>query len=156
MFARDRASDASERTAGAITETLYHEAAHALIDTLDLAPTGREEDVADQFAAYRLIPQGPAGRAAILAASDNYAQSAGARAPGDVDFADEHPPDATRAANYRCYLYGSAPKENRHLVDGRLLTRQRAAGCADEYDALRRGWDRLLRPYEIDGASHHP
>ncbi|MBT2384915.1 DUF4344 domain-containing metallopeptidase [Streptomyces sp. ISL-11] len=144
MFERDRPRDAAERTAGVITETLYHEAGHALVDTLDLEPTGSAEDVADQFAAYRLIPRGPTGRAAVLAAADNYAQYARETAPEDVDLTDEHPPDAARAAGYRCYLHGAAPKASEGLVDGRLLTKERAEGCEREYEELRRGWDRLL------------
>ncbi|MEU5051252.1 DUF4344 domain-containing metallopeptidase [Streptomyces sp. NPDC021096] len=159
MFEADRGSgpdrDPAERTAGVITETLYHEAAHALIDKLNLPFTGHEEDVADQFAAYRLLDQGKAGRAALLAAADNYAQYASGADPSDVDPSDEHPPDAARSAGYRCYLYGSAPQREREaqyraLVDGKRLSTQRAALCEEEYDDLRRGWRRLLAPHTTD------
>ncbi|WKX70932.1 DUF4344 domain-containing metallopeptidase [Streptomyces sp. XD-27] len=138
----------ADKTAGVVTETLYHEVAHALIDRLDLPFVGREEDVADQFAAYHLIPQGKAGRAAVLAAADNYLLYAGQTDPADIDFADEHLPDAARAANYYCYVYGSAPDRHRSLVDGERLTKERAELCEDEYDDLRRGWSTLLAPYE--------
>ncbi|MEU7135589.1 DUF4344 domain-containing metallopeptidase [Streptomyces sp. NPDC046261] len=159
MFEADRSSgaegDADERTAGVITETLYHEAAHALIDKLDLPFTGREEDVADQFAAYRLLGQGEPGRAALLAAADNYALYARDADPADADPSDEHAPDAVRSAGYRCYLYGSAPRhkraaEYRALVDGKRLTKERAALCQGEYDDLRRGWRQLLAPHMTD------
>ncbi|WP_431043825.1 DUF4344 domain-containing metallopeptidase [Streptomyces sp. P1-3] len=137
-----------DKTAGVVTETLYHEVAHALIDRLDLPFVGREEDVADQFAAYHLIPQGKAGRAAVLAAADNYLLYAGQTDPADIDFADEHLPDAARAANYYCYVYGSAPDRHRSLADGERLTKERAELCEDEYEDLRRGWSTLLAPYE--------
>ncbi|MFV8128961.1 DUF4344 domain-containing metallopeptidase [Streptomyces syringium] len=150
MFEDAGSPDPDERTAGVITETLYHEAAHALKDTLRLATTGREEDVADQFAAYSLIPQGAKGRAAVLAAADNYAQYARETDPQEIDFSAEHPPEATRSANYRCYLYGAAPKKSAKLVDGTLLTKERAELCADEYQDLRRGWGSLLAPYKTD------
>ncbi|MEU4208471.1 DUF4344 domain-containing metallopeptidase [Streptomyces sp. NPDC026206] len=159
MFEADRGSgavgDTEERTAGVVTETLYHEAGHALLDKLDLPFTGHEEDVADQFAAYRLLGQGDAGRAALLAAADNYDQYAHAAALhglADADPSDEHAPDAARSASYRCYLYGSAPatgrsKEYRALVDGKRLSKERAGLCEEEYEDLRRGWGRLLAPH---------
>ncbi|MBB5119522.1 DUF4344 domain-containing metallopeptidase [Streptomyces eurocidicus] len=155
MFESAHDPDPAGRTAGVITETLYHEVAHALVDTLKLAPTGREEDVADQFAAYRLIPRGPEGRKAVLAAADNYAQYARESRPEDVELGAEHPPDATRAANYRCYLYGAARAEfsdgdaasDDDLIDGEVLTKERASVCEEEYGGLRRGWDGLLAPY---------
>ncbi|MFI9721429.1 DUF4344 domain-containing metallopeptidase [Streptomyces sp. NPDC052396] len=148
MFKAARDEDPDGRTAGVITESLYHEAAHALADKLQLPFTGHEEDVADQFAAYRMIPRGAQGRDGLLAAADNYAQSAaGDEDEEDFDPSDEHAPDAVRAANYRCYLYGSRPKEADRLIDGTLLTDERARGCGEEYRALRRGWDKLLAPH---------
>ncbi|MER5786241.1 DUF4344 domain-containing metallopeptidase [Streptomyces mobaraensis] len=150
MFRAAHDPDVPGRTAGVITETLYHEVAHALIDRLGLRFTGREEDVADQFAAYRLLAQGAEGRAALRAAADNYAQYA-ADDPPDGDPSDEHAPDAVRSANYLCYLHGSAG--GREPVDGRRLARERAEQCADEYSALRRGWDALLKPYAVRGGS---
>ncbi|MEU3872519.1 MULTISPECIES: DUF4344 domain-containing metallopeptidase [Streptomyces] len=151
MFEADGAAAPADRTAGVISETLYHEAAHALIDRLDLPFTGREEDVADQFAAYRLLDQGAPGRAALLAAADNYAQYARESDPSDTDPSDEHAPDAVRSANYRCYLYGAArgpaAGERPRLVDGKRLSKERAALCEQEYASLRRGWTRLLAPY---------
>lgn len=142
-----RGGDAAARTAGVVTETLYHELAHALIHRLDLRFTGHEEDVADQFAAYRLIPRGAGGRAALRAAADNYAQYAADSDPTDDDPSDEHAPDAARSANYLCYLYGSAPSGGKGLVDGKRLTKDRAEQCEDEYRSLRRGWDALLAPH---------
>ncbi|MFI9204815.1 DUF4344 domain-containing metallopeptidase [Streptomyces sp. NPDC053048] len=155
MFEADGDADPAGRTAGVVTETLYHEAAHALIDKLNLPFTGREEDVADQFAAYRLLRQGEAGRAALLAAADNYDQYARESDPADADPSDEHAPDAVRSANYRCYLYGSAPRrdrarERRSLVDGKRLTKERAELCEEEHRDLRRGWDQLLASHTND------
>ncbi|MEV0261666.1 DUF4344 domain-containing metallopeptidase [Streptomyces sp. NPDC050617] len=138
---------ADAKTAGVVTETLYHEIAHALKDRLRLPVTGREEDVADQFAAYSLIPKGPSGVAAVLDAAESYALYARDTDPEDIDFSDEHAPDAARAANYRCYVYGSAPARHKKLVDGETLTEERAELCEGEYQDMRRGWDALLEPY---------
>ncbi|MEC4019448.1 DUF4344 domain-containing metallopeptidase [Streptomyces sp. H27-D2] len=137
-------------TAGVVSETLYHETAHALIDKLALPYTGREEDVADQFAAYNLIPQGMAGQRALLAAAENfhlYAIEEGQK----VDFSDEHSPSAARAATYRSYLYGANPKRWKKLVDGKQLTRARSELSGYEYADLRRGWNHLLAPHRQRG-----
>ncbi|MBB1255858.1 hypothetical protein H3146_21210 [Streptomyces sp. OF3] len=139
------------KTLGVLTETVYHEAAHALIDKLGLPFTGREEDAADQFAAYHLIPQGRHGRAALLAAAENFALYAEDTDPADVDFGGEHSPDAVRAAAYYTYLYGSDPKRHARLVDDGLVGEERAEVAEDEYRALRRGWRVLLAPHLRQG-----
>ncbi|NVK80980.1 DUF4344 domain-containing metallopeptidase [Streptomyces morookaense] len=141
-FQEAGASDPDARTAGVVTESLYHEAAHALVDTLELDIDGSEEDAADRFAAYRMIPQGAEGRAGLLAAADNYAWEA----REDTDSSDEdetededgHAPDAVRAANYRCYLHGSAAP---------APVGERARQCEDEYRTLQHDWDELLAPH---------
>src|ERR1051326_1614075 len=50
--------DAAAGIKGAVYYTLYHEIGHALIHTLDLPVTGREEDVVDQLSTYILIDKG--------------------------------------------------------------------------------------------------
>ncbi|MFI9024083.1 DUF4344 domain-containing metallopeptidase [Streptomyces sp. NPDC053560] len=146
MFKDARYGRVGERTAGVVSETLYHESAHALIDKLRLPFTGHEEDAADQFAAYNLIPQGAKGQRSLLAAAENYDLYARQEA-GHVDFSDEHSPSAARAANYRSYLYGAAPKRWAALVDGKHLTRSRSEYSREEYQDLRTGWSHLLRPH---------
>ncbi|MGW7517987.1 DUF4344 domain-containing metallopeptidase [Streptomyces sp. NPDC054796] len=155
MFADAGRADVEGRTAGVVRETLYHEVAHALLGQLDLPYVGREEDVADQFAAYELLPQGRRGSAALLAAADNYALYAEEAGPDGVDFSGEHTPDAARSANYRCYLYGSAPATHERLVDGTHLSEDRAELCVDEYEDLERGWKKLLAPYAAGKRTGH-
>ncbi|WP_161990385.1 DUF4344 domain-containing metallopeptidase [Streptomyces alboflavus] len=139
--------DPGERAEGALRETLYHEGAHALIDKWELPFVGQEEDVADQFAAYQLIRQGARGQRQLAAMADIYHLYAEDSDPQDIDFSDEHSPDAARAANYRCWLYGARPKADERLVDGTVLTRDRSEGCEEEWEALRRGWEHLLKPH---------
>ncbi|WJV46196.1 DUF4344 domain-containing metallopeptidase [Streptomyces flavofungini] len=140
-------SDLDERAEGALRETVYHEGAHALIDKWELPFVGREEDVADQLAAYQLIRQGAHGQRQLAAVADTYHLYAEDGDLEDIDFSDEHSPDAARAANYRCWLYGARPKTHERLVDGTVLTRDRSEGCEEEWDALHRGWEHLLKPH---------
>ncbi|MEU9111000.1 DUF4344 domain-containing metallopeptidase [Streptomyces sp. NPDC048483] len=144
LFEKAGTEQVAEKTAGVMAETLYHESAHALIDKLRLPFTGREEDVADQFAAYNLIPEGPKGQRAVLAAAANYDLLAERPDPKGIDFSDEHAPDAARAANYRSYLYGANPQRWKSLVDGKHLTRDRSEFSEIEYEGLQQGWSGLL------------
>ncbi|MFI9047424.1 DUF4344 domain-containing metallopeptidase [Streptomyces sp. NPDC053427] len=137
----------AEKTADVVAETLYHESAHALIDKLRLPFTGREEDVADQFAAYNLIPEGRKGQQAILDAAANYDLLAKQAGTQGLDLSDEHAPDAARSANYRSYVYGANPKRWKSLVDGKHLTRERSELSESEYFGLMQGWSGLLAPH---------
>ncbi|MFD6432570.1 DUF4344 domain-containing metallopeptidase [Streptomyces venezuelae] len=147
LFHGDGRSVVDERVEGALRETLYHEGAHALMDKWELPFVGREEDVADQFAAHQLIRQGARGQRHLAAVADAYRLYAADDDPEDIDFSDEHSPDVTRAANYRCWLYGARPDTHERLVDDTVLTRDRSEGCEEEWEALRRGWEHLLQPY---------
>ncbi|KUL38824.1 hypothetical protein ADL22_16265 [Streptomyces sp. NRRL F-4489] len=149
---RDRAAhtgrDGDAHTAAVLEETAYHESAHALIARLGLPFTGREEDVADQFAAVMLIGQGPAGETKALAAASDYALAAEETPFDPDDLLDEHSLDGQRAANYACYVYGAHPDRHQDLAgDGRRLTEDRAEGCRDEWDQARKGWQHLLEPH---------
>lgn len=136
------ADDVDETLRGIWRETFFHEAGHALIDLLDLPFTGREEDVADQFAAWRLAESGDeASTDALLSSAFEYEILASAY---EADPDDEHSSDAARAVNYLCYLYGSDPDTWEDLVDDEPLTQDRADLCEDEWDRLRLGWRELL------------
>ncbi|POX48084.1 hypothetical protein C3489_28010 [Streptomyces sp. Ru71] len=148
-FTAGGADDGDAAVAAVVEETLLHESAHALLDVLRLPFTGREEDVADQFAAVMLIGQGRAGEDKVLTAAREYALSAKETPPTDADLLDEHSLDGQRAAGYACYVYGARPDRHGDLVDGRRLTEDRAETCADEYRQARRGWEALLRPHLV-------
>ncbi|WP_405449110.1 DUF4344 domain-containing metallopeptidase [Streptomyces erythrochromogenes] len=106
-----------EPVAAVARETLYHEAGHALIDTLGLPmPDARaEEDAADRFAQLMLLRDGrPEGEQALLTAARAYDLAAAAHP--DADPEDEHAPDAARAESHRCAIYGAAPPRHPNLA----------------------------------------
>ncbi|MFI1198313.1 DUF4344 domain-containing metallopeptidase [Streptomyces sp. BHT-5-2] len=143
---------ADAHVAAVLEETAYHEGAHALIDRLKLHFTGREEDVADQFAAVMLIDQGGAGDAKALAAAADYALSAEESPIDETDLLDEHSLDGQRAANYACYVYGAHPARHEGLVgDGGQVTEDRAESCPEEWTQARNGWQQLL----VGRLKHH-
>ena len=138
----DYASSGQELTErGIIVDTVNHEAARALLHVHNIAFTGREEDVADQFSAYMSMRRGSAGLDDLESAAYGYEISADAF---EQDSSDEHASDAQRAANYQCYVYGSNKRKSEHLIAKDGLTKQRAEFCWQEWENLRDGWHRLL------------
>lgn len=127
--------------------TLFHEAGHALIAVLDLKITGREEDVADQLAAY-ILTYNDQDKDYLLTVSDTYSLAAQrATSLDDLPFYDSHSLDAQRAVNFLCYVYGSDPKGFQSLIDDELLNKDRAEDCEHEYQQIVDAWDSLLGPY---------
>lgn len=134
--------------------TFYHETGHMVIDLYNLPITGREEDVADQLAAYVLLTPDADGNVdpdAVQAVKDfarefqGYSDRSGAIDSQDV--ADTHSLDGTRMYNLECWVYGSDPVGNADLVTDGALPQDRADGCEDEYEKLSDAWSSLLAPY---------
>lgn len=135
--------------------TFYHETGHMVISLYDLPTTGREEDVADQLAAYVLLSPGPDGKldpGAVQAVKDFAREFEGysLQKGGEIDdgqLADTHSLDRARMYNLECWVYGADPVGNADLVNDGLLPEDRADGCEGEYQKLSSSWDALLGPY---------
>lgn len=126
---------------GILVDTINHEGAHALLDVYDLAFTGRQEDVADQFSSYMSMRRGAEGLDDLESAAYGYELLAHAY---EHSSSDEHASDAQRAINYQCYVYGAAKRNSKHLIAKDGLTKDRAEFCWEEWQDLRDGWHRLL------------
>jgi hypothetical protein len=133
--------------------TFYHEVGHMAISVYDLPVTGREEDVADQLAAYVLLTPGDDGRIdpeSVQAVKDfaRAFEASGANAElATEDFADVHSLDETRMYNLECWIYGSNPEANADLITDGQLPEDRASGCQAEWEQLDQAWSTLLDPY---------
>lgn len=141
--------DVEAAVTGATVHTIYHELGHALIDLLDLPTTGKEDDAADELAAYILTDGSDDGEGSALAGAESFllaAEKAGSKI-SDAAFADEHSLDKQRFYNTVCLVYGSNPGKYAHLVDDETLPRGRAASCEFEYRRMNRTWEALLHPY---------
>lgn len=152
-----KAGDADPRESAINSEiaTFYHETGHMVIDLYNLPVTGKEEDVADQLAAYILLTPGPDGKidpASVQAVKDfarefkGYSDQKG----GEIDegqLSDVHSLDLARMYNLECWVYGADPTGNADLVSSGSLPQDRADGCEDEYKKLSSSWDTLLGPY---------
>lgn len=132
--------------------TFFHEVGHMAVTLYDLPITGREEDVADQLAAYILLTPGDDGKAdpeSVQSVKD-FARVFEASENSEVtadDMADVHSLDQQRVYNLECWIYGSDPEANGDLVTDGHLPEDRADGCADEWQQLDKAWSTLLDPY---------
>jgi len=132
----------------------FHEVGHMAIDIYDLPVTGREEDVADQLAAYELLAPYADGHVDpdfVQAAKDTAREySLLSKEGGPLEqeaFADVHTLDQARAYNFECWVYGSNPDANSDIVAAGLLPQDRADGCQAEWDQLVKAWTTLLEPH---------
>jgi hypothetical protein len=123
--------------------TLYHEIGHAVIDLYQLPIAGREEDAADEFAAYTLLNQGPeaAGRLVTAAIAFRTLPQEFTTAA----LANEHALVGQRYFNVLCHVAGSNPAFwNTFMVRTGGLTLERLQRCPSEYAQHLRTWNRLL------------
>jgi len=133
---------------GPTLETMLHEVGHAVFDYLGVPVLGREEDAADQFAAYILL-QFDKPNAQRLIAGTAYAYYREASLPSlkKNPFADEHGLPAQRFYNVLCMAYGSDTKTFAGLVSNGVLPKERAEYCEGEYEQVEHAMNKLIRPY---------
>jgi len=133
---------------GPTLEVFLHEVGHAVFDYLSVPILGREEDAADQFAAYVLLQFAESdARRLIYGVAFTYNVDASKPSTKKNPFADEHGLPAQRFYNVLCMAYGADSKLFADLVDKGYLPRERAEGCADEYDQVIRALNKLIGPY---------
>jgi hypothetical protein len=132
-------------------DTMLHEFGHAIFDILKLPVFGREEDAADQVAAYIVLQLGKdQARRQIAGVAYAYMTEAKAEAkttPKLDRFANEHGTPAQRFYNVLCIAYGADPKLFGDLVAKGYLPKDRAEGCDDEYQQAAFAFQTLIRPH---------
>src|SRR4029077_11220926 len=135
---------------GPVLEVFLHEVGHAVFDYLEVPILGREEDAADQFAAYLLL-QFASSDARRLIAGVAYSYNIEASTPTTKKnpFADEHGLPAQRFYNVLCMAYGADEKLFADLVEKGYLPKERAEGWSFGYDQVALGMKKLIRP-DID------
>ncbi|PRC45470.1 hypothetical protein C6A85_94995, partial [Mycobacterium sp. ITM-2017-0098] len=154
VFAENGDPDPVDAALNAEIGSFYHELGHMLIDLYDLPITGREEDVADQLAAFVMLAENDDGSIdpqSVKVVRDFVGEfRAFAEQEGEIDesqFAGGHSLNQTRMYNLLCWAYGADPETNAGIVDDGELPQGRADSCEDEYAKMQRGWATLLDPY---------
>jgi hypothetical protein len=135
---------------GPVFEVSLHEFAHALFDMLELPVFGREEDAADQVAAYTLLQFGES-EARRLIAGTAYAyhmdETKIDQCRSIEDYADEHGTPAQRFFNVLCIAYGADTKLFSDIVSEGHLPKSRAEFCEEEYEQVQDAVDLLIIPH---------
>jgi hypothetical protein len=147
-----------ETTAGGVTtqdaivgptvEVFLHEVGHALFDMLKLPLLGREEDAADQVAAYILVSLGDDfARRTVAGVAHMYARDAGQATVKQSSFANVHSLDWQRLYNLLCIAYGSNTRLFGDVVEKKYLPQNRAETCEEEFRQVAYALQTLLAPY---------
>jgi hypothetical protein len=150
---------------GPLFDTSLHEFAHALFDMLDLPVFGREEDAADQVAAYIYLQLGPAESRRLITGTvyayatealkgelpsslEDVAEVIKAERPSSLEeFSGEHGTPAQRAYNVMCMAYGADRKVFGDFLEKGLLPSERAEFCHEEYEQVQHAFQTLVAPH---------
>ncbi len=144
-----------------LTYVYFHEVGHALIDILDIPLTGKEEDAADYFSFYFLASnEVPEGVKATMEGANFFLQQYNkmitdttyirlkqeGKEP-QLPFWDEHSLDIQRFYTIAALIYGSNPEKYDYFITDGLIGDRRPANAIEEYKKIKRGWDKVLKPY---------
>ena len=134
---------------GPFVDTVLHEFAHALFDYLDVPILGREEDAADQVAAYIYLNFGKdEARRLIMGATYAYMlEVVDTDPPTMEEYADEQSTSEQRAFNLLCIAYGADPVLFGDVVKMGGLPDFRIDICEEEYELIAIAYEKLIGPH---------
>lgn len=134
---------------GPVLAIFLHETGHAVFNMLEIPVLGREEDAADQFAAYIMLrlSKDEARRLILGTAYNHTIQMPGQQVTISTQmFSSEHSTPAQRAFNILCMAYGADEKLFADIVD-KSLPKSRAEICAKEYGDVNFAMTKLIAPH---------
>lgn len=130
-------------SSGEMAFVLFHELAHALIDRHQIAFTGREEDAADQFAAYMLMEAN--NPTLYVGATNFFAEPTHMfKVFGRRQLTDEHALNIQRRAQLICWGYGRDPRLMQRIAEHSAIAPSRLQRCAEEYSQMMRNTPRVF------------
>jgi hypothetical protein len=133
---------------GPFVDILLHELAHAIFDLLKIPIFGREEDAADQLAAFILLQFGnDTARRTITGAALLFRQMSVDQQPGAADYAAVHGLPAQRFVNVLCIAYGAQPALFADFVKKGYLPAHRIQYCRWEYRQIAHAFRTLISPH---------
>jgi hypothetical protein len=133
---------------GTLVQVLLHETGHALFDMLRVPIFGREEDAADQFAAYLILQMHREdARRVIDGVSQMLLNQANVQKVDRDAFSNVHGLPAQRFFNLMCMAYGAHSWLYADIVSKGLLPEERAESCKAEYKSLVFAMDTLISPH---------
>jgi hypothetical protein len=149
---------ADDVLAATLLDAMLHESAHALLEYLAIPVLGREEDAADQLAAYQMLrrPRDEARRL-VMGTAFTYIEDIRVLTDQGVaqpqagtarwKYSGAHATPAQRYYNLLCLAYGADAGLFEDVVARDILPRYRARGCEDEFKQVERAWNTLILPH---------
>lgn len=146
-FAQESPQTIAQWLTGILWIVFFHELGHAIININQVAITGREEDVADQFAIWTALNYiGDIGPPALVSGIWYFQELATSQRINDLPpealahlLSDEHSLQGQRALNFACWVYGFNPEAGRELSRFVPLSEARAQRCGAEFRGLDNG-----------------
>ena len=143
---------------GQLVFVATHELGHALFDLYHVPILGREEDAADQIAAYLMLQFGKDRARGLIKGTAysyrefirDYKQRPGVTLPLAA-FSSNHGQPQERFYNLLCIAYGADPVLFADVVENDYLPKTRADGCKYEYRTLMKAFKDQITPF-IDQA----
>jgi hypothetical protein len=134
-----------EAIVGEVVGTMLHEAGH-MISRLFLLPVlGREEDTADQIAAFVMLQFGK-DVARTLIRGEVHGWNWRARNYLTAYWG-VHSTNLQRQHTYLCIAYGGDPATFQDLVNNGWLPKTRAANCAKDYKQVELAFNKTILPH---------
>ena len=139
---------------GQLFFAMAHELGHAMFDIFDVPVFGRQEDAADQFAAFIVLQLGGEQahrliRGAAYAYYDyvkNFKEKPKVTVPLAA-FSSDHGSPEERYYNLLCTAYGYDDKLFAAVVEKEYLPQSRAKKCKFEYEDLKFAFDQVFLPH---------
>jgi hypothetical protein len=129
---------------GGFVGVLLHEMGHAVNDMFGLPVLGREEDAADQIAAFIMTQFGKeVARTTLKGIAYLWLTWSRSYSP---DYSDVHSTDGQRFYNFLCIGYGGDPETFKEFV-GTLIPKERLSTCGHEYQQVRNAFRKTLLPH---------
>lgn len=140
---------------GAVWGIFFHELGHAIISINRVPITGREEDVADQFALYfatqfiepRAVPVVKPTVWLFTQMAKRTDLPSADQATLKRLLSDEHSLDQQRIYNLACWAFGANPTRGVASVRYVDLPQERGMRCGSEYATLERGVRKQFQKY---------
>jgi hypothetical protein len=140
---------------GPFFDTVLHEFSHALFDMFYTPMFGREEDAADQLAAYLYLQLGEDEAHRLitgtvynyLVVETNDEDSAQTAEEFIEDSAETHSLPSQRAYNLLCLAYGANPGLFADLAYKAHLPKDRLEFCVEEYEQVHQAYVDLIKPH---------
>ena len=142
-----RGISSKEATIDVLMQTILHELAHALIEIYNLPVVGKQEDIADSFAAVILMEFFEKGDEVLLTTSDMFKLYSNTDTLSHKDFINEHTLNIQRFYDSICYIYGSAPLKYENLLENLNYSQDRKLLCKEDYIKNVNSWFRLFKNY---------